>query len=391
MPLELDLSTLALAVTLVNGIAGTAVIYVGGRGSANRSLTVWGVALLVNALQPVAFALRFVGPFALSILLSNAVAALVVALQWDAVARFRENGTRGPGVGGLAVTPVVTGVGALLLQHVEHWRNAFGTLMLCALATMTLIAVLRMPDQAVPRTRGQRLVAAGTALLVVVLGWRLFSLLTLPRLEAAAAAANHTHAITYFVTLATVLLQTLGFVLWHKEIAVHKQRDLATHDPLTGCLNRRALLEACDQLLRAVARRPRPVALLLLDLDHFKSINDMHGHLAGDAVLRTVAERLQHTARAIDRVARFGGEEFVVLADYVDDAGAMRLAERLRTVIAAEPVHFEGRAIPVTVSIGVHATGNGTAPASLDAMLSACDRALYRAKDNGRNRVEHES
>lgn len=390
MSFLLDLPTLALAVILANTVAGVAVIYVGGRERSTAGLSIWGAALLVNALQPAAFAIRFAGPFAVSILFANTLATLVITLQWDAVARFRADGVRGPGRIGRVAFPVFTGLGALALLHRELLRNAFGTLMLCGVAVAMLGSVLRRPAGQEPRTRGQMLIAVGTMLLIAVLGWRLVALMATEGEDLVAAAATRTHAMTYLVTLGTMLLQTLGFVLWHKEVAVRQQRELAIHDPLTGCLNRRALLDVCHDLLRDVARHPRRFALLLLDLDHFKAVNDVHGHLAGDEVLRTVADRLRREARDIDRLARFGGEEFVLLADHIDREGAMALADRLRRRIAAEPVVFAGQSIPVTVSIGVNVTDGATDAPALDALLSACDRALYRAKGNGRNCVEGE-
>jgi diguanylate cyclase (GGDEF)-like protein len=164
-------------------------------------------------------------------------------------------------------------------------------------------------------------------------------------------------------------------------------RRLATTDALTGLLNRRALL---DGLHRECARSDRhsvPMSLLLLDVDHFKRINDEHGHAAGDAVLQAVARVLTSAARRSDYVARWGGEEFVVALPQTGDAGARIAAERLRRAVASMGVAVgdRGELVRATVSIGAASSG---APWSIDALVAAADEAMYAAKARGRDRVE---
>jgi two-component system, cell cycle response regulator len=156
--------------------------------------------------------------------------------------------------------------------------------------------------------------------------------------------------------------------------------EMAVTDPLTGLRNRRYVVRHLEGLLRGDS-----AAVLLVDVDRFKRINDTHGHAAGDAALRAVAERLKAHLRAADVVARYGGEEFlVVLAGAVPDY-ALAAAERLRQVLAQDPVAVEGALLSVTASIGVAVAPQGT---SSQAATAAADAALYRAKAAGRNRVE---
>jgi len=157
--------------------------------------------------------------------------------------------------------------------------------------------------------------------------------------------------------------------------------ELAVTDQLTGLRNRRYLMRHLAGQLRAGG----PLAALLMDVDHFKRVNDGHGHPAGDAVLREVAARLRENVRASDVVGRYGGEEFLVVmsAGLPDDAFAV--AERLRRAIAATPVPIAGGSLAVTASFGVAFAHPGMAPETL---LDAADAALYRAKAGGRNRVE---
>ena len=161
---------------------------------------------------------------------------------------------------------------------------------------------------------------------------------------------------------------------------VARLTDLAVRDPLTGVLNRAAFE---DQLRREVAlsaRHGRPYALAVLDLDHFKQVNDRFGHAAGDRALRRVCALVSETIRESDVFARVGGEEFALLMSDTDPSGAERTAEKLRTRIELEA---RAETMPLTISIGL-AVGRGT---DADDVLLAADRALYEAKRRGRNRV----
>jgi diguanylate cyclase (GGDEF)-like protein len=165
-----------------------------------------------------------------------------------------------------------------------------------------------------------------------------------------------------------------------------QQAELAVRDGLTNLYNRRAFN---DLLVQAVAREDRQpggrLGLLLLDLDHFKKLNDTYGHPAGDAALKAAAEVLKRHLRRGDQAARYGGEEFVVILPGTDEAGAQHLAERVREAVAKHRLVFEGAKISVTASCGLAVwPGDGKEP---DALLASADRALYAAKQAGRNRV----
>ena len=160
----------------------------------------------------------------------------------------------------------------------------------------------------------------------------------------------------------------------------------AATDTLTGLLNRRALDERLKIEEQSARRYNRTFALMLLDIDRFKKINDTYGHAAGDAVLKTLAAVLARQARAVDSVARYGGEEFVIVLPEADGSGAKVAAERIRKAVARTPFALpDGREIGMTVSIGVacfpRCAGN------VEAMLERADQALYQAKHTGRNRV----
>lgn len=156
---------------------------------------------------------------------------------------------------------------------------------------------------------------------------------------------------------------------------------LATTDPLTGLANRRAFDEALAREVALAERGVHPVSLVVLDVDHFKGFNDTFGHQVGDEVLRQVASAARGCCRATDLATRFGGEEFTVLLPATNLDGAIALAERIRQAVAVGPWSLR----PVTVSAGVATLVSGEDTAGL---IEAADRAMYRAKRNGRNRVE---
>lgn len=164
-------------------------------------------------------------------------------------------------------------------------------------------------------------------------------------------------------------------------------RRLSITDSLTGAFNRRHYLETARRELERARRHDRPLSVLLMDIDHFKKINDVHGHLSGDEALRRFVQLCQRQLRAGDVLGRIGGEEFAVLVPDADLNGAVRLAERIRAAVEGAVVDGERGGFRMTVSIGV-CGGGVSACLGVDDLLSRADKALYQAKNSGRNRVE---
>jgi diguanylate cyclase (GGDEF)-like protein len=190
-----------------------------------------------------------------------------------------------------------------------------------------------------------------------------------------------------YYALSSICILLMGpSVLWWMFVRLNGQLQLlAIHDPLTGALNRNGLQQAVRRHFSA--RTPQPLVWVLADLDHFKAVNDRHGHATGDRLLKTVAQALMQQVRGADFVARLGGEEFLVAAAGIDGAQALALAERLRAEIEALRLPLPGGGeLRCTVSLGVSAPFGHAA--AWEASLQAADDALYRAKEGGRNRVE---
>ena len=162
-------------------------------------------------------------------------------------------------------------------------------------------------------------------------------------------------------------------------------RELSRMDPLTGCLNRRAILEQLSEEMALAQRENRIIGVSMLDIDHFKRINDSHGHAAGDAVLRELVLRLGQTMRTPETFGRIGGEEFLALWTSAGGEALLMANERLRFLIENTPFRPQEIKLPLTVSIGVTTT---TGDETADAVIARADQALYSAKENGRNRVE---
>jgi diguanylate cyclase (GGDEF)-like protein len=162
-------------------------------------------------------------------------------------------------------------------------------------------------------------------------------------------------------------------------------RARSRSDELTGLLNRGAIIECLTRACARAGRDSAAIAVLLVDVDNFKSINDTHGHGVGDAVLRRIARSLAAGVRGYDMIGRYGGEEFLVVLPRSGSMDAFAAAERLRTSVANEPVSTGIGKLAVTISIGLAVAETGNL--SPDHLIQAADEALYRAKRAGRNRV----
>jgi diguanylate cyclase (GGDEF)-like protein len=183
--------------------------------------------------------------------------------------------------------------------------------------------------------------------------------------------------ITSLENLLCALVYPLRNALTYKHAV-----ELASRDPLTGVHNRMALSSSLQREVDLAQRQELPLSMLVIDIDHFKSFNDEHGHTFGDDVLVAVSQTIANTVRRSDLLFRYGGEEFVVLASHTGEQGAMLLAERIRENVSALQT-VRGRSINVTVSVGVARLQENEAP---DAFFERADKALYSAKRNGRNR-----
>jgi diguanylate cyclase (GGDEF)-like protein len=384
--MRLDLPTLLIALFLTSAVLAAAVLAVAWRGRVHQGLSVWGWGLVCNAASYPAFALRTLDWPSLSIVVTNLLTASTLALHTLALMVFQRGRARPLPVRLVWGAVLLNLLVAALLQHDDHWRN------ILVAATQSALAAGLLHQAWGPGLEGRRLtgrwvVVAGAGLLLVSLLVRTGVMVAHADWDGRYRVPDQVQAWTYFTVLAVLLLNSMGFVLMQMEQALSQQHNLATHDGLTGVHNRLALMEALERDAAQARRSAAPLALLMLDIDHFKAVNDRHGHLAGDAVLREVAQRASQRLRHADLLARYGGEEFVALLPHTDAQGAVAVAEDIRQAIAQRPCVVQGVSIPVAVSIGVCAAVPSPGSEGVEALLAASDRALYTAKDQGRNRV----
>jgi two-component system cell cycle response regulator len=177
-----------------------------------------------------------------------------------------------------------------------------------------------------------------------------------------------------------------SYIVMENSRLYERVRNLSVRDSLTDLFNHRHSMALVDHELQRVGRYQEGFSVLMIDIDHFKRVNDEHGHPAGDGVLREVSHVLRDTLRTVDAVGRYGGEEFVAILPHTKIEEARQTADRLRKRIEEHPFKVGDRAVHVTVSVGVASYPSETADSG-DALVSEADRALYRAKEAGRNRV----
>lgn len=343
-----------------------------------QGLGYWAVGPVLAFLSTLLFGLRGVAPDVLTVVVANGL--LMVGLS------FLYQGSRC--FYGQATTwkPWLLAIGILMLvvtwftlaQPNYNVRLAVVTAFLATnfLRHALLLWRLGQPSFAVRFTRVVLVLESA------ILAGRAVSAFT----DEAKSLLDATPFQTVYIAAYSVVMVMLlvGLILLASDRLRAELEHLATHDPLTGILTRRAFIEACEQELERCRRHGRTMALLMMDLDHFKQINDTHGHLAGDQVILDFVARVNGLLRKPDRFGRFGGEEFIVLLPETALPEAAVVAERIRVSAAAGG----GDLPPYTVSIGVAASGAGDR--DVDALLGRADQALYRAKENGRDRVERE-
>lgn len=290
----------------------------------------------------------------------------------------------------------------LFLAAGQRAHNRRGRLALGVICLAAGLSVFFLPPRQmfVIQTASAALFFAGTGLLCLRRGWQqsnigdgiiawaaltmfvgmpvaIYRLLVAGDYREAQAVAFGVHSVSYALVVVGFLASVL---IEYQQHLSH----LATQDPLTRLLNRRGLEDALYISFAHASRHGLSTSAIMVDIDHFKKINDSFGHEAGDQVLRQVADTLQRMSRASDVVARTGGEEFLlVLPDTGLDA-ARHLAERIREAIGERPLAVDHQKIPVTISLGVASVAGDV---DLEALAQAADRAMYLAKRGGRNRV----
>lgn len=293
--------------------------------------------------------------------------------------------------GQLAVwRPALDAIGAVLIVMVwltygsQHYQGRIFVMSLAHIGFSAIGAYLAW--HAAPKGFGSRFLSIVFLLCVAVAAWRIA---TLPsNFNETDAIFDHDPIQQIYLGMFSlgVLGLSIGFILLANERLRVELEFMATRDPMTGALNRRAFFSRATVECARSARTNRPLAVITSDIDFFKKVNDTHGHHIGDLVIKDYTHRAGSMLRPSDILARFGGEEFVILLPETDMAEAKKVAERIRREIEHQP---DKKLPPYTVSQGISETQSKKSTAiNIETLIAEADAALYRAKERGRNRVE---
>ncbi|MBK7661735.1 MAG: GGDEF domain-containing protein [Betaproteobacteria bacterium] len=374
----IDAPTL-FVVLVVTNLVLAASLWIGTGRTRRDGIGPWIAGLVLQAGSFAVFAMRGDSPNPFNVVAANALLAAAVACAAWALASFRHMSL--PLAAPLAYVGLMIAVTAGTVDTPAA-RMFFGSLVLaCGMGGVAALAAKPLAD-VTGSTRG--LLVGSYALGALSLVTRAVGALADP--QATGAHASFYLTMPLLAGYATVLGASVAFLLMQTERADFTAKLLASTDPLTGAYNRRTFLELMEKELSRARRFDTPLSLVMLDLDHFKRVNDTHGHLVGDRVLQRFADIVRGELRKEDVLFRYGGEEFCVLVPDVAGAGAVTLADRIRTVVERQPFRIDGQEIPVTTSAGVAARIE-EGPEDVDRLVNRADEALYIAKRRGRNRV----
>lgn len=377
-----DTPTLFLMIVLASVVTALATLAISSGQDEDDGLSLWAASMLVHAAAFALLSMRGRLPDLTSIVLANALISATIALAHEALHAF----LRQPPVRYLIWVPVaVTALGFFLLIDRPADRQLLASVVCSAQIGFLLLVFYKSMSRIYGR--GKFLFVSGMLLLLLAFVTR-GTFLLLGWIDLRQPLSNMpAQTLMLLVSFVVVMLGSLGFVFMIKDRLDERNRDLAMHDSLTGLANRRAIMQALEQQFSLAQRAEQALSVLMIDVDHFKRINDCFGHPAGDEVLRSIAQRIAERIRVQDIAGRFGGEEFLVILPGTTAEGALQLAEALRVSIAATPVLTTWQTVGATVSLGVFG-GVINEAQELDSLLERADQALYRAKQNGRNRAE---
>ncbi len=374
-----------LLVALLLGFAMLSLeLAIAQRGLLRRpELRVWTLGSWALLAGLFGLAARLAIPLWASVLLGNGLIALGIVLYARALYRFLLD-TELPR--GIWLLLVLAWAGLpFMLDWPLHQRTAMNSLCFGVLMMPPVLLILRHGWHAEPslRTVGFTF-ALATASMVV----RAQQAWTHPEEYTDLLQSSLGQGLSFLMSFMAMLGAGFGFVLANFERVARRLEQMAMHDALTGCVNRGTVDALLAHALQRGQREGSPVAFVMFDLDHFKQVNDRHGHRAGDEVLRQVVATVRARLRASDVFGRVGGEEFALLLPATDLPGARRLAEGVRAAVEALSVPtVDGPALGVTLSLGV-AVAASDAGLTPDQLYGRTDQALYAAKHGGRNRVE---
>jgi diguanylate cyclase (GGDEF)-like protein len=380
--MSLDINTLFLVTVYVETILGLLLLFAWVQNTSIHGVAWWGFAHLIRAGSVMLFGLYGSVPDLVSIDLANALLFTAFAVTWTGARVFD----------GRPIEPIYLVTGAvlwLLVCRLPVVIESVGIRVLISSGIITAYTWLTAYE--FWRGRDEALVSRWPAIFMFFAHGALFLLRTPAATLLPWRPLNTLYGSVWLTIIsfeALLFTISIAFILlaMAKERTELRHRTAAMVDPLTGIANRRAFLENAEMLAKRHAGAPKPTAVLLIDLDHFKSINDRFGHAIGDRVLEMFASIAQKTLRASDLLGRLGGEEFAAVLYDVPRNTAVAVAERLREAFAQATQDVEGHPVCATMSAGLVSCEMPLI--DITSLLAQADQALYFAKERGRNRVE---
>lgn len=354
-------------------------------GLSRDGLRLWSAGLLASAVGHTLFLLQGFVPYVPSIVLANALLSAALAILTSAIYQFHGRHTNWWLV---LAPPALIAIFVIMFSHDFLARVIFFS----AVVTLQGLWMLRVIlDSRFPTVgRGPRLIVAGLGVTILTLAGRAVVAAFFWRDATDILQGTTWQTLTFMSTFVFIHVCSIGFVFMSRDRADESNRQLAALDALTGVANRRSLIAELERDVARAVRTGKPIAVMMLDIDHFKNVNDRHGHPAGDKVICCVVNVLRQGLREGDLVGRYGGEEFLVVVPDTALVDAQGLAGKLCKAVEATLCDIgkvQGSGIAVTISVGVFC-GCLEAGDRSEMLIDAADRALYRAKTNGRNRVE---
>lgn len=380
--MHLDVNTLFMVTIYVEAILGLLLLFAWAQNTAIHAVCWWGFAHLIRAASIVLFGMYGSAPDLITIDLPNALLFTAFAVTWTGARVFD----------GRPVEPVYLVTGAVLWLLVCRVPAMDDLDVRALVASGIITAYTWLTAYEFWRGRSEQLVSRWPAIFMFFAHGALFLLRTPLAAMLPWSPANRDVFESVWMTVlsfeALLFTISIAFILlaMAKERAELRHRNAAMIDPLTGIANRRAFLQDASAMAKLHNADPRPTAVLLIDLDHFKSINDRFGHALGDRVLEVFADCAQQSIRPSDLFGRLGGEEFAAILRDISPDQAIAVAQQICGSFADAAGDVDGRAVGASVSIGLsHCEGPLL---DVPELMAQADQALYFAKEKGRNRIE---
>jgi diguanylate cyclase (GGDEF)-like protein len=380
--MKLDVNTLFLVTIYVEAILGLLLLFAWFQNAPILAVAWWGCAHLMRAGSIVLFGMYGSVSDLISIELANAVLFLAYAVTWSGARVF-------DGRKPLPISILAGPVLWLLISHLPTFSEQIDLRFLLASGLITTYTWLAAYE--FWRGRSEPLVSRWPAILMLFAHGSLFLLRTPLVAILPWSPTNEVFGSVWLTVLsfeALLFTIAIAFILlaMAKERTEHRHKMAAMIDPLTGIANRRSFLQVADELTKRHAANRCPTAVLLIDLDHFKSINDRFGHAVGDRVLEIFAGTAKNLMRSSDLVGRLGGEEFAAVLYNVNRDKARTIADAIRAGFAVAASEVDGLPVAATLSIGM--VFSEEAALDVHELLRQADQSLYYAKERGRNRIE---